>query len=72
MGAERRLPPPGASWAHLWVLVWTAIDDFGGLGPQGLDIVKVKAHTTEKHVQDGVIRAKHRRGNHEADSWVKL
>eukprot|EP00959_Pyramimonas_sp_CCMP1952_P383785 8043066-Pyramimonas_sp.AAC.1 len=28
------------SWALLWRMVWRAIEDFGGLGPDGLTVLK--------------------------------
>eukprot|EP00959_Pyramimonas_sp_CCMP1952_P378031 7919071-Pyramimonas_sp.AAC.1 len=28
------------SWAFLWRKVWCAIEDFGGLGPDGLTVLK--------------------------------
>ena len=32
----------GYAWADLWKQAWRLLDDFGGLGPGGLTIVKVR------------------------------
>ncbi|CAK0819919.1 unnamed protein product, partial [Prorocentrum cordatum] len=51
------------SWAFLWRLVWDAIEDFGGLCPEGLTVVKVKGHGTIGDVEAGRLTRWERRGN---------
>ncbi len=53
--------------ADLWRHVWNIHDDIGG----GTRVVKVKAHTSEDDVRNGVIAHGAREGKAQADIWAK-
>ena len=61
-----------SAWGCVWRRVWQALDDFGGIGDQALTIKKVKAHSSVANVQNGLISARDRRGNMEADRCAKF
>ncbi|CAK0812915.1 unnamed protein product, partial [Prorocentrum cordatum] len=44
-----------------------ALHDFGGVGPAGLTIAKIKGRAAAAHVARGIIARKQRRGNYAAD-----
>ena len=50
--------------ADLWRLVWQMLEDIG----PGVEVRKVKAHTTEHDVLEGLIERQHHLGNAAADS----
>ena len=50
--------------ADLWRLVWQKLQEMG----EGVEIRKVKAHTTESDVLEGLIDLKHQAGNAAADA----
>ena len=54
----------GREGADLWRQVWHKLNDIGG----GVEIRKVKAHTTEDDVLEGLIDLKHHKGNAAADA----
>ncbi len=54
--------------ADLWRRIWHSLLQMGG----GVTFRKVKAHTTEAHVQSGLITAVQRRGNEHADRLAKF
>ena len=56
-----------AAWAGLWREFWAALGDFGGLGPEGLLVRKVKAHLAEAGVDRGRISRRDRFGHFSAD-----
>ena len=62
---------PKAAWAHLWRRFWKLLDEFGGLGPLGLLVSKIKAHATVADVQAGRVRDIDRTGNSMADEAAK-
>eukprot|EP00959_Pyramimonas_sp_CCMP1952_P471269 9498127-Pyramimonas_sp.AAC.1 len=45
---QRRTTSFGFAWADLWQQVWRLLDEFGGLGEQGLTVVKIAAHVPRK------------------------
>ncbi|CAK0868169.1 unnamed protein product, partial [Prorocentrum cordatum] len=58
----------GFSWAHLWRLVWDKLDDWG----DGVQVIKVKSHVTQKAVLEGVQSYRHTFGNKCADEEAKV
>eukprot|EP00959_Pyramimonas_sp_CCMP1952_P265182 5545177-Pyramimonas_sp.AAC.1 len=42
------------AWANLWKQIWTLIDEFGGMGPEGLTIEKIQAHVSRRRLAEGV------------------
>jgi ribonuclease HI len=65
----------GRSWctdarregADLWKAIWDALDDVG----EGVNVVKVKAHTSWREVARGIITLRDQRGNAMADAAAK-
>ena len=57
-------------YADIWVKIWSAIEDRGGLDVN--PVVKVKAHSTIDDVSDGKVSVLDRLGNNEADRAAKL
>ncbi len=57
----------GRDGGDLWREVWRRMDDIGG----GVEIKKVKAHTSEEDIDGGVISARDRYGNLHADAEAK-
>ncbi len=58
---------PGRDGGDLWREVWTRMEDLGG----GVRVTKVKAHTSEDDVDDGIITVRDRYGNLQADAEAK-
>ncbi len=59
---------PARDGADLWVGIWNLLEDIGG----GVDFVKVKAHTDEAAVEEGIITSRDRIGNALADRHARL
>ena len=59
---------PNADW---WRRIWSKLDDIG-MGPDGVEIVKVKAHISASDVAEGRQTAKDKEGNDAADMFAKL
>ena len=59
---------PGRSHADVWRQFWQVAYDFG---IQGITVHKVKAHATQKMVDDGEVDAVDRWGNNQADDAAK-
>ncbi len=57
----------GRDGGDLWREVWERMDDIGG----GVTVVKVKAHTEEGAVEEGIITERDRYGNMQADAEAK-
>ncbi len=58
---------PGRDGADLWREVWARMDDMDGQ----VEVIKVKAHTEEGEVEEGIITARDRYGNLHADAEAK-
>ncbi len=57
----------GRDGGELWREVWERMEDIGG----GVTVVKVKAHTDEGAVGEGIITERDRYGNMQADAEAK-
>ncbi len=66
MGREWCLEP-GRDGGELWKEVWARMEDLEG----EVEVVKVKAHTTEEDVDEGVVTERDRYGNMHADAEAK-
>ncbi len=58
---------PGRDGGELWREVWARMDEMDG----HVEVVKVKAHTDECEVEEGVITARDRYGNLHADAEAR-
>ncbi len=58
---------PGRDGGELWREVWARMDDMDGQ----VEVLKVKAHTHENEVEEGVITARDRYGNLHADAEAR-
>ncbi len=58
---------PRREGASLWRDIWRALDDVGG----GVEVVKVKAHTSWRDVLEGKVSLRGQRGNAMADATAK-
>eukprot|EP00959_Pyramimonas_sp_CCMP1952_P340137 7123858-Pyramimonas_sp.AAC.1 len=58
-----------AAHADVWELLWTKLEDWGGVGPASVRFVKVKAHPTPE--QRRSIDPRLLAGNGFADQWAK-
>ena len=61
--------PLNKSWGtqkdgDLWEFVWMTIN---ARGPWSIAVTKVKAHSTDAHVEQGKVKEEHRQGNNKAD-----
>ena len=54
-----------------YLTFWALLDDFGGLGENGLVVRKVKAHLSLQAVESGQVSRSDRFGNDQADLWAK-
>ncbi len=57
----------GRDGGELWREAWARMEDIGG----GVTVVKVKAHTDEEAVGEGIITERDRYGNMHADAEAK-
>ncbi len=64
---EQWCTQPGRDGADLWRSIWAKMRDIG----DGVDVVKVKAHTDLSDIDDGVITARDRVGNFLADAAAR-
>ncbi len=58
---------PSRDGAELWASIWRILDDIG----DGVEFVKVKAHTDEDDVERGIISTRDRLGNSLADRFAR-
>ncbi len=59
---------PGRDGADIWAEIWRRKEDIG----EGVQLVKVKAHTDVEAISDGTITARERVGNALADRYARM